>query len=210
MIGIVTGLRAEARLLAGLGHPVSFAGNDPAGAARKLAEKGLSGLVSFGMAGGLCPHIRPGTLVLASEIVTRDARLPTSAPWRNRVSRALPQAVQAALAGVDQPPVTRRLKADLLAATGARAVDMESHAVARVAAEFRLPLLVLRAIADPAERDVPRAALAGLDMQGILRPGRVAAGLLHSPSQTVTLLRLAVDFRHALASLRRSAALIAG
>lgn len=210
MIGIVTGLRAEARLLAGLGHPVTFAGNDPVSAARKLAEKGLSGLVSFGMAGGLCPHIRPGTLVLASEIVTLDGRIPTSAPWRNRVSRALPNAVQTALAGIDHPPTTRRLKADLLAATGARAVDMESHAVAQIAAEFRLPLLVLRAVADPAERDVPRAALAGLDIHGILRPGRVVAGLLRSPGQTVGLLRLALDFRHALASLRHSAALIAG
>lgn len=210
MIGIVTGLRAEARLLAGLGHPVTVAGRDPAGAARTLAEKGLSGLVSFGLAGGLSPDMRPGTLILASEIVTGDQRLPTNAPWRNRVARALPQAVQAILAGVDQPPVTRHHKAALHAATGAQAVDVESHAVAQVAAEFRLPLLVLRAVADPAERDVPRAALAGLDFNGILRPAQVAAGLFKSPAQTAMALRLAMDFRLALTSLRRSAALIAG
>ena len=39
---------------------------------------------------------------------------------------------------------------------------MESHRVAVVAAEMQAPFAVLRAVADPAGRALPRAALAGL------------------------------------------------
>lgn len=213
MIGVVTGLRAEVRLLAGLGHPVIFAGRDPLAAARTLAEEGLSGLVSFGIAAALSPETRPGTLIIASEIITRHGRIATNAPWRNRVCRALPLAIQAAIASADRLPATRPQKAQLHAATAALAADSESHAVALVAAEFAIPFLAFRAVAHPVERDLaPRPATSAVTDPSLATPRRTdkAVGLLRNPIETAISLRLAYDMRKALAALHQGAGLIAG
>ena len=45
--------------------------------------------------------------------------------------------------------------------TGAIAVDMESHVVADAAARHGVPVAAIRVVIDPAERTIPRSALAG-------------------------------------------------
>jgi len=57
-------------------------------------------------------------------------------------------------------------KAGLFHTTGAIAVDLESHLVAQAAARAGRPFLILRAIADPASRSLPPAAVNGLDSDG--------------------------------------------
>ncbi|HEY0425948.1 MAG TPA: hypothetical protein VGC82_21710, partial [Rhodopila sp.] len=67
-LGFVTGLAAEARIASRFGYPVRVGGT-PAGAgvaASELIEQGATALVSFGLAGGLDPALRPGTVVVAS------------------------------------------------------------------------------------------------------------------------------------------------
>lgn len=205
MIGFVTGMRAEARLLAGLGHPVACAGSSPAKAAAALVATGATRLVSFGIAGGLAPGLPPGTLVVATEVIDGEARFTCDPAWVTRAAQCLPDAVLAPVAGCDRVVSTTCDKAKLHAATQAVAVDMESHAVARVAERSRIPFLVVRAIADPARRSVPSAATHGLDAEGRPRPLRVAGRLLLSPGQIPGVLHLAFDLRAALARLRRSA-----
>jgi adenosylhomocysteine nucleosidase len=84
-------------------------------------------------------------------------------------------------------------KAALFAGTGACAVDLESGAVARVAARHGLPFAVLRAVCDPAGRTLPPAALVALDAGGAIVPLRVALALLRRPNQLPALLALAHD-----------------
>ena len=55
----------------------------------------------------------------------------------------------------------------------AAAVDLESGAVACIAAQHGVPFAVLRAICDPAERTLPPAALAALDAHGAIGMWRV-------------------------------------
>src|SRR5580692_7267264 len=51
---------------------------------------GDSALMSFGLAGGLDPTLDPGTVVLPSEVISRDgARFPTSPEWRRQLSLAV-------------------------------------------------------------------------------------------------------------------------
>ena len=207
--GCIVGLRREARLLGRLSDqlPVACAGADAARAAtlaRGFVDRGVGGLVSFGLAGGLDPALAPGSLLLPELVLLPDGRsLPVDRAWRRRAAALLPLAGSAALAGSDRAIVDVADKASLRRTSGAAAVDMESHAVAAVAAAAGLPFLVIRAIADPAGRALPPAALAGLSPDGGTRPWAVLLALLHSPGQLPALVRLAGDSAAGFAALGR-------
>ena len=72
-----------------------------------------------------------------------------------------------------------------------------------------IPFAVLRAIADPAERALPPAALIGLNAAGRPALGRVLLSLASQPGQLPALLQVARDTRRALAALRRAGAALA-
>jgi adenosylhomocysteine nucleosidase len=96
----------------------------------------------------------------------------------------------------------------LSARTGASAVDLESGAVARVAARHRLPFAVLRAVCDPAQRSLPPAALAALNSEGAIRTLSVLGSIVARPWQIPALLRLALDAALARHALARSARIL--
>jgi hopanoid-associated phosphorylase len=211
VIGVVTGLRAEARCLGGLDLAVACSGGRPARAraeAERLVAEGAAGLVSFGLAGGLSPALASGDLVLAGAVVVPGGgRLATDPVWRSRLSALIATASaaprQAAVAGSDRLLATIVAKRALFEATGALAVDMESHAVAEAAQREGLPFVVLRAIADRADETLPRAAGVALGPGGEIRPLLVARALLRRPGELPALLRLGRQSRAALAVLRR-------
>lgn len=204
MLGIVTGFGAEADLLADGPWRVTQAGGRPARAldlARGLAAEGVSGLVSFGIAGGLDPTLRPGTLVLGSSVWSPEGRLPCSNSWVRRLAAALPKAQVGPIAAADGVVATREAKFALFRHTGALAVDLESWAVAEAAAEAGLPFAVIRAVADPARRTLPPAAAEGLDEHGKVRLGAVLLSLARRPAQLPGLIRVGLDTRAALRAL---------
>lgn len=203
LTGIVTGLRVEARLLRAM-PLVACAGAEPETAARALLAAGATRLMSFGLAGGLDPALPAGTLILASEIIGADGRRPTDAAWAAALAR--PGMIRAPLLHSAAPLTTRAAKAAAFAASGAAAVDMESGAVARIAALAGVPMLALRAIADPAGRSVPAAAIRVIDAQGHLRPHALCAALALHPW---TMSCLAVQARQALTALRKAVATLA-
>ena len=71
----------------------------------------------------------------------------------------------------------------------------------------RRTFAVIRAIADPAGRVLPRAALAGLGPDGEPRPIAVLGELVRRPWELPALLAVAGDARRALATLENCAAL---
>ena len=111
-------------------------------AARALLDAGVSALMAFGTAGGLDPQLAAGSLVLPAEIIAAEGsswvRTVTASAWRERLSARFsaerPVAGGRVLTSA-QPVETVAAKAALFRDTGAVAVDMESAAVARVAAE---------------------------------------------------------------------------
>ncbi len=186
LIGFVTGLTAEARLLRG--RLVAVGGGMPAGAraaAERLIACGAEGLVSFGLAGGLDPALMPGTIVIPRAVLVDEVRHAAAALVGASTHDLMVQ-TDAVLATVAD-------KAAAFAATGAAAVDLESGAVAQAAAAHGLPFAVLRAVCDPAERDLPPAALVALDDAGAIGLLRVLASLARHPVQLPALLRLAGD-----------------
>ena len=205
----VTGLRAEARIARRAGLSIVCAGGVPARTAAALnaaIDNGVTGLVSFGMCGGLAPSFQPGTLVCARAVIAPDGtRYPVDEAWHARMP-ALAETVEGDVFGSDGIIGTAAEKTALHARTGAIAVDLESAVVAEAAAHTRLPFIVIRAIADPAERDLPSAAHIALTPDGAPDIGGIVASVLREPSQLIELVRLARDARLALRTLARAVA----
>ena len=173
-----------------------------------LISRGATGLISFGIAGGLDPDMPRGTIVLGREIVLPDGpRLPTDPAWRERIvaaARDLPLR-EAAIAGTDRMLASADEKREWHRRTAAAAADMESHGVARAAARRSVPFLAVRAIADPADRALPRSALAGLDATGTVKPLSTLAAIVAEPAQLARLIGVASDALAALTALWRFA-----
>jgi adenosylhomocysteine nucleosidase len=210
-VGVLTGLAMEARCLRGSGAVVACSGARPERAraeVARLVEQGVTGLVSFGLAGALDPALRPGDLVLADAVLLPDGRrLAVDAGWRARLADALECAHTGPIAGSERLLATPAAKQELRKRSGALAVDMESHSVAAAAAAAGLPFVVVRAISDPAGRALPPAALAFIHPGGRLR--LVALGkLLVRPGELVGLVRLGLETRAALRALGRAAPLL--
>jgi adenosylhomocysteine nucleosidase len=199
-LGVVTGLAAEARLARPLGL-VRAGGGLPDGAlaaAEWLVEQGVDGLVSFGLAGGLDPALRPGDLVVPECVRDGDCTYATACELSARLGsrRGILLAGRAAVA-------TAMEKAGLFAQTGAAAIDLESGAVARVAARHAIPFAALRAICDPAGRDLPPASLAAVDRHGGIAILPVLASIARHPRQLPSLVALGRDAIIAYAALKR-------
>ena len=216
-LGVVTGSVAEARCLppsaAGCVLAVVCSGGDPGRAgdgARRLVDEGAQALLSFGLAGGLDPGLAPGALVIAEAVVSPAGAVhETNGPWRDALAAALASEtpVIGRIAGSDRAVASVAAKRALRETSEALAVDMESHRVAAVAAETQAPFAVLRVVADPAGRTLPRAALAGLGPDGEINLGAVLGGLALRPWEAPAMVALALDAWRGLAALSRGVAL---
>jgi adenosylhomocysteine nucleosidase len=228
-VGVVAALAAEARALGrarehraqsasfgnlkylGDGSMLAISGIGAAAAsaaASALVDAGVSALMAFGTAGGLDPQLAAGSLVLPAEILvpegSRWARMATASAWRERLnarwSAQRPVAGGSVLTSA-HPVETVAAKAALFRDTGAVAVDMESAAVARVAAEHRMPFVCVRVVVDTAADVLPRA-VAAASRAGRVQLGRLLLGVALAPADIAALLKLAARYRLALRVLR--------
>src|SRR5581483_2422355 len=102
---VVVGMAFEARIVSRLGVRV-VCGGDGKTLESDLTHAmaaGSSGLISFGVAGGLAPSIRPGTCVIASSVIDHDCVRQADARWAQRLARIIPGAVSGAILGVPEP-----------------------------------------------------------------------------------------------------------
>ncbi|GAB4353262.1 MAG: purine phosphorylase [Kiloniellaceae bacterium] len=219
-LGVVTGLASEAvvanALLGGGEAPVAIA---CAGAsaerarqhAQQLVEGGVAALMSFGIAGAVDPALNSGDLVIADDVLLDE--------FGNcdhfTCDRAWVAALRAALDAARVPHHgglligSQRLWRDpadkqaIHEITEAVAVDMESAAVAAVAAEAGLPFLAVRAVADTARDCLPALAENAVKPDGMPAVGRAVAGLIRRPWDLPAMLKLARQSELALARLRQ-------
>lgn len=201
-IGIVVGLSAEAKLLRGSGFMVGIGGGFPAGAARAaemLVSKGAAALISFGLAGGLNPALRPGAVLIPRSVIDGDDTFICNVKLIEMLGMANADTMVSAKEIVE----TAQHKKALFEQTQADGIDLESGAVGRVAFAANIPFAVLRAVADPAERNLPPAALIALNGAGEIRLIGVLASVFKKPSQIPELLVLARDAAKARAALLR-------
>jgi adenosylhomocysteine nucleosidase len=202
------GLAFEARIAAGPGVLVACrtAGSELDKVATTAARQGYRGMISFGVAGGLASHLRAGDWVVASSIREEETVRPTDAMWSRKLLGMIDGAVHAPIVGVDIPVAEPAKKRELHKTTGAAAVDMESHHVARIAAEHRLAFAAVRVVVDPAHRTVPPAALINMRPDGRANVLAMMRNVMARPSQIRPLAQIAADAfaaRNAMTRVRR-------
>jgi hopanoid-associated phosphorylase len=212
-VGVVTGSWLEARCLRGQKVRIACSGGSAERAhveAARLAAEGAAALVSFGLAGGLAPGLRPGDLLVPEVVRSAGGAWSVDPIWRQRAHDRLTAGGLAprsgALLGSERIVANPADKRQLFEATGAQAVDMESHEVAAAAAGARLPFLVIRALADPYDQVIPQVAREALRPDGRVRLQGMLGGLLRERGGAAALLRLARQSARGLLCLRRAAA----
>jgi adenosylhomocysteine nucleosidase len=191
-IGVVVGLTAEARIARRLFARVEIGGGTASGAdaaARRLIGQGAQALVSFGLAGGLDPMLRAGAVIVPEAVVTQGRHLATDLDLNEHLGGGTAHTVL----GADGIAATAAAKQHLFIATSCAAVDIESGEVAVAADAFGLPFAVVRAICDPAERNLPPAALRALNDVGAIGLLRVIGAVIAQPGQIPALMALGQD-----------------
>jgi adenosylhomocysteine nucleosidase len=161
---------------------------------QRAAEEGCRGIVSYGLAGGLCPDLRSGDIVVGSEIVGPDGNIATDDLWSAWLLSEIPTAVYGPIVGIDSPISARASRSELRLRSGALAVDMESHLIARLAAASGMRFVALRVVIDAADRNVPPTAIACVSSDGETSRWRLSRLLLARPSDALDVLKLSVDW----------------
>lgn len=220
MIGLVTALRAEASCVSPAHIPfnaimlvndlaVLWLSGMGAQAARAAAEglhqHGVTALVSFGVAGALDPNLKPGDLVLP-DAIHAGTQFPVNIAWRDWLQKLLPAdvtVVNGILANSAVPLTGEKAKLKLAQATNACAVDMESGAIAAVAATAGIPFIAVRAIIDPIQFSPPEALLGAVYPDGGVNSMRLIALLLKRSVHVSTLLHMGAGMHAARKTLSR-------
>ena len=173
-------------LVAGIGAARASA------AAGALAQHGVVGMLSVGVATATVPGLHCGTLLLPSRVAGADGEvLQVDPAWRAAwLARAQGVPVDERPLGeaprvLEDGDARRRFARD----AGVAAADMESAAVLRVAASAGVPAVVLRVVLDEVAVRLPAAALVALEESGAVSwprgaasgPGAVAAPGLRPP-----------------------------
>lgn len=160
-------------------------------------------LISFGIAGALQPGLRAGSVVVSGDVVGDDRRWTVDDEFSWAIAELARRvgAVQGPVYGARRILSKEEEKASAHRQTGALAVDTESAIVAAAAESAGIPFVVLRAIADPATRELPPAALIPLSEEGTPVLAEVMASVWRRPSQIPALVGLARETRQALNAL---------
>lgn len=205
MILAATGLQRERRIVAGPDIEAVAGGGDHERLESTLDARAAAarGIISIGIAGGIAPGLRAGDWVLADSVLVDGQAIAADSRWTKRLADRLPEAVRGLLLGVDTIVADVEQKAALHRATGALAVDMESHIAARVAARHRLPFAIARVVCDPAHRALPPAARIGMKPDGGMDLPAVLRSLLAQPSQLPGLIVTAWEAERSFRSLLR-------
>jgi adenosylhomocysteine nucleosidase len=153
--------------------------------ALRLVDRGADALASWGMAAGLDPGLAPGVVVIPDRVIGLRAHgFTPDIHWRRRLLDRLGDAVTICGDPLATAPAildTAGAKAAIFRRTGAAAADMESTAVAEVAAEHELPLLVIRVVLDAAAITLPGSLGRMIDDSGRVRVGKLLIRTVFDP-----------------------------
>jgi len=212
MLGIMTGLAAEARLVLGATDcAVCCSASNPQRTREQMATllaAGATHCLSFGIAGGLARDLVAGSVIIADHIASATGRWVCDPAWVTSCAAALPQARVGGLWGGEKIIADPAEKAALHQASDCLACDMESHIVAERAQAAGLPFLALRVVCDPADFALPSAALLPLRADGTPNLPAILGALARHPSQLPALITLGMHNRTAMQSLAQIAAYV--
>jgi adenosylhomocysteine nucleosidase len=180
-------------------------------AARTALTAGASALVSWGVAGGLQAELPSGTIVLPRHVRSiAGAEFGTDTRWHRELHRSLRTVLPVDTGDLSESLgvlKTAAAKAALADSTGAVAVDMESAAIAKAAADARRPFIAIRVVLDTSSDHLPNTIESWVDGAGNRR--MVAAWTtLFRPADWMSLLRLSLRYCAARRTLAGASVLL--
>lgn len=170
-------------------------------AATVLAVQSPDLMISAGFGGGVLPGLKVGDVVMADQV------LHWTGVGFERVATVMytPESLSLPVRGcfiTSDGILNKHELTGLLPGNANRpVVEMESAAVARVAAEHNIPFLGLRAISDPWNEELGFSISEFCDDELRIRPLKVLATILRRPRIIPQLIRLARNSRVAARSL---------
>jgi adenosylhomocysteine nucleosidase len=185
----------------------SGAGPDNASkAARLLLRQGCKQLISWGCAGALDNSLKPGDLNIPEILIAENKQqYATDAAWHRRVINVLENycpILSAPLCESRKIISSSENKITLNKQNASIAIDMESVAIAKIAAAAAIPFLAIRAIADPADMDLPRAVVFALNNEGEIEIKKLLFFLICHPLDIPGLIKLGMHFNTAKNKLK--------
>lgn len=172
---------------------------------RLLAETEVGQIIGVGYAGALTDGLTTGDLIAAEEVcsATSGTLWHSDADLVAAALQLIPDISQGRLLTVETACTDGVQKRTMGQRFQACAVDMESAALAGVAAEHAIPFLVLRSILDPVEATVPDPAAFMNAQQGVSKK-KLATYLLKHPQSVWQLPQLAIHAKRARHSLNEA------
>ena len=213
-IALITGLEFEARIarrvIKNTGSPdlVFVAGIGGLWAEKVVIEAvraGASGIVSFGVCGGLDPALLAGSVILPQTILGPDT-ISVDMIWRDKLANLLKDSFDitgGALLAVENPVETVEEKSALYQQTGACAVDMESAQLARLAAQHNLPFIAVRVVHDPASQAIAPAFRDIVKSNGQLDGWKLVRNLIFNWPGAKAMQKMSGNDRQARANLEQ-------
>jgi adenosylhomocysteine nucleosidase len=197
---IVTAMAEELAALSARRLPegvhVAATGEGPRRAARRAAElcdlHRPDVLLGAGVAGALSSDLAFGEILVARRVCDASGDAPHPDAALSKRAAAIPGIRGGALFSADRMVVAARERSALAAriADDPSAVDMESAAWARVASARGIPYVVVRAVSDTADEDLPAYLARCYDPEGGIRRARVLLHALAKPGSVPGLLAM--------------------
>lgn len=175
-----------------------------------LVSQGATALLSWGCAAALDDRVSPGCLILPERIIGTNGEIHrVSTEWHRRLCQALksqhPIRTEA-LVESDVIVKTSAEKRSLARRTQAAATDMESAAQARLAKDYGLPFIAIRAIVDTPSTEIPENVLKALDPEGNINLWKLLSSTM--PADWIKIVRLGIQFNAAQRTLKKTRKLV--
>jgi adenosylhomocysteine nucleosidase len=175
-----------------------------------LVSQGATALLSWGCAAALDDRVSPGCLILPERIIGANGEIHrVSTEWHRRLYLALESKHSVrteALVESDVIVKTSAEKRSLARRTQAAATDMESAAQARLAKDYGLPFIAIRAIVDTPSTEIPENVLKALDPEGNINLWKLLSSTM--PADWIKIVRLGIQFNAAQRTLKKTRKLV--
>jgi len=176
-----------------------------ANASQLLIDRGAERLISWGCAAALAPQLKPGDLVLPEQLYSESKQqLAIDSGWLIHIKQSLSalKPNSGALAESSVIVAESAEKKKIYQQSKAVALDMESIAVAKIAKQQNMPVMVIRCIADPVDMSLPKAVSYALNKQGDVVLSKLLWFLLTHPFELPGLIKLGLHFNAAKNKLK--------
>jgi len=175
-------------------------------AAECLFKMKVSGLISWGIAGGLANSLHSGDLVLPDVVVTTSGdNYHTDTEWNKRIKNCLTDTSviihNGRLASSDSILGSSQEKSKYNLSTNACAVDMESAAIAKFADEENLSFIAIRSIIDESSTAIPKYIRKSTNEYGVPSISRLLLSILNSSGNILDLYQLSRSMDKAIKTL---------